>query len=103
VPSMHDASALRFSTRPPGHGVFSSGDHNPDGVVPAPWPRAGVHQVTLKERTTTVLVKSVVSKSDGKYVGEIYGFEPPSSSGPRGMAVGDSIEFSDQHIFTAGS
>jgi hypothetical protein len=83
--------------------VISSGDHDPNRALPLPWPQAGVRQVTLKDGKTTVLVKSVLSNPDGKYVGEIYGFEPPGICGPRGMQIGESIEFGDQHVFTAGS
>ncbi len=100
---MHYADALELSRRPLGHGVILSGDYDPSRSLPPPWPQANVRQVTLKDGETTVLVKSVVSKSGGKYIGEIYGFEPPGIHGPRGLKVGESIEFSDQHVFSAGS
>ena len=59
--------------------------------------------VTLKIESTDVYVKNIKNLGNGKYSGEVYGFEPFNPTELKNLKLGDAIEFKESEIFSCSS
>lgn len=94
---MLDASSLGFDRRNPKIGISYVGQATPDGTL-----RTGrldnVANVTLKIGNKNVLVRSVVSHTDGSFAGAIYDV---ATGAPASIRIGEQIRFDETHVFGA--
>ena len=59
--------------------------------------------VTLKIESTDVYVKNIKNLGNGKYSGEVHGFEPFNPTELKNLKLGDAIEFKESEIFSCSS
>ena len=59
--------------------------------------------VTLKRENTDVYVINTQNLGDGKYLGTIYGFEPPHLTNFKELSLNDFVEFDEGQIFSCSS
>lgn len=59
--------------------------------------------VTLKIESTDVYVKNIKNLGNGKYSGEVHGFEPFNPTELKNLKLGDAIEFKESDIFSCSS
>lgn len=59
--------------------------------------------VTLKRENTDVYVINTQNLGNGKYLGTIYGFEPPHLTNFKELSLNDFVEFDEGQIFSCSS
>ena len=59
--------------------------------------------VTLKIESTDVYVKNIKNLGNGKYSGEVHGFEPFNPTELKNLKLGDAIEFKESEIFSCSN
>ena len=59
--------------------------------------------VTLKIESIDVYVKNIRNLGNGKYSGEVHGFEPLNPAEFKNLKLGDVVEFKESEIFSCSN
>ncbi|GAO20417.1 putative penicillin-binding protein A [Alicycliphilus sp. B1] len=59
--------------------------------------------VTLKIESIDVYVKNIRNLGNGKYSGEVHGFEPFNPAEFKNLKLGDVVEFKESEIFSCSN
>ena len=86
-----------FATREPGRVPRIYGSHTP-GIPPRTVIIEG-DSVTLKVDSESVLVHKVQVLGQGKYRGQIHGFEPSCALDYKGHSLEDIVDFEEMNVF----
>jgi len=89
---IHNASTLGFATCSPASAEPSQTTIPRFSASDAQW-------VTLKRGDELVLVRAVGARSDGSFLGEVFGLDAEAPLETDGIRYGDQIAFQAEHVF----
>jgi signal transduction histidine kinase len=89
---IHNASTLGFATS-------SAASAEPSQTTIQTFSATDAQWVTLKRGDELVLVRAIGARSDGSFLGEVFGLDAEAPLETNGIRYGDQIAFQAEHVF----
>ncbi|HEY0338418.1 MAG TPA: HAMP domain-containing sensor histidine kinase [Burkholderiales bacterium] len=92
---IHNASTLGFATR---SAASAEPSQTTNPAAPA-FSATDVQWVTLRRADELVQVRAIGARSDGSFLGEVFGLDAETPLESDGIRMGDQIAFQPEHVF----